>query len=81
MKDLAESIIAGESPAEEERKARNRKERRQHIRGLRKLVQPAGSLTTWQHPLTDEDTPYAVRERQKRRARDKRDRAARKKNR
>jgi hypothetical protein len=69
------------NPQEEAREHRSRPERRAHIRFLRTLVRPAESMTTWQHPLTSEETPYAYRERKKRRARDKRDRAARKKNR
>jgi len=69
------------NPSEEQREARNRVERRQHIRFLRSLVSPGQSLTVWQHPLSGEETPYAQRERAKRRAKDKRARAARKRNR
>ena len=35
----------------------------------------------WYDPKTNEETEYAIRERKRRRARDKRDRAARRRNR
>lgn len=79
MNELAEQI-PDEAEAPPPKRKPNRKERRAHIRGLRSMMRPIESLQVWEHPLTEVETPYAARERMKRRARNRQSRRSRKRN-